>query len=571
MSATPPQSLPDCAAFQKQFPNGSFLLACVLLLLAGTGFAADRLYFNEPVISMNARGETYPALGVREGRIVAVGTKESVAGKLRPGFVGTDLLGRALLPGFYAAHDHFPEAGENELFQVDLSSPPIGSIKNMTELIAALKRKADTTPPGEWIVGWGYDDTLLAEKRHPTRDDLDRASARHPIWVVHISGHLAVANTKALEIAGVTKATEQTKGGRIRLDPKTGEPNGVFEEALSLVGRHVPGRTAAQLQAAIRKSQEIYLPQGVTTTVIAGASDETLGDLDAAATSGALRLRVSALVSWRAIGHEPGLKAGPEWLHLTGVKLMQDGSIQGYTGYLGAPYYKQPEGRLDYRGYPARPCEDLVHMVGAFHRKGLQVAVHGNGDAAIDDILEAFAAAQKAHPRPDARHRIEHCQTAREDQLIRMKQLGVTPSFFAAHVYYWGDRHRDIFLGPERAARISPQADALRHRVRFTIHNDTSVTPINPLQLAWTAVNRVTSSGKVLGKEQTVSVIDALRSITSEAAWQNFEEKERGSLEPGKLADCVILDRNPLTVPPMEIRDLKVLETIIGGERVFKR
>ena len=154
------------------------------------------------------------------------------------------------------------------------------------------------------------------------------------------------------------------------------------------------------------------------------------------------------------------------------------------------------------------------------------MAVYGNGDAAIDDILEAFAAAQKAHPRPDARHRIEHCPTAREDQLIRMKQLGVTPSFFVAHVYYWGNRHRDIFLSPERAARISPLADALRHQVRFTVHNDTSVTPINPLQLAWTAVNRASSSGKVLGKEQTISMKDALRSITSEAAWQNFEEKE---------------------------------------------
>jgi hypothetical protein len=201
----------------------------------------------------------------------------------------------------------------------------------------------------------------------------------------------------------------------------------------------------------------------------------------------------------------------------------------------------------------------------------LRVAIHGNGDAAIDDILEAFAAVQKADPRPDARHRIEHCQTAREDQLARMEQLGVSPSFFVAHVYYWGDRHRDIFLGPERGARISPLASSLRHHLRFTVHNDTSVTPVNPLQLVWTAVNRVTSSGKVLGKSEAISVMDALRSVTSEAAWQNFEEKERGSLEPGKLADFVILDRSPLTVPAMDILKLKVVETIIGGERVSAR
>jgi hypothetical protein len=442
----------------------------------------------------------------------------------------------------------------------------------MDQLVAALKRKAKATPAGEWVVGWGYDDTLLAESRHPTRDDLDRASTRHPIWIVHVSGHLAVANSRALEIGGVTKATPQSPAGRIRIDARTGEPNGVFEEAArSLVSRHVPGYNAQQRQAAIRKAQQGYLAQGVTTTVIAGVTAETLQDLDAAVASGTLRLRISALLAPSLDGNAPALSAKPVSIHLTGVKLFQDGSIQGYTGYLGAPYYKQPEGEQDYRGYARHPREELIRLVAGFHQQGLRVAIHGNGDAAIDDILEAFAAAQKADPRPDARHRIEHCQTAREDQLARMEQLGVSPSFFVAHVYYWGDRHRDIFLGPERGARISPLASSLRHHLRFTVHNDTSVTPVNPLQLVWTAVNRVTSSGKVLGKSEAISVMDALRSVTSEAAWQNFEEKERGSLEPGKLADFVILDRNPLTVRPMDIRKLKVVETIIGGKSVSAR
>ena len=541
------------------------------LLLAGTAIGADELYSNGTVVSMNAQGSNFEAVGVRAGRIVAVGTKESVAWSLQPGFKQYDLGGRTLLPGFYAAHDHFPEAGENALYQVDLNSPPIGAIRDMDQLIAALKRKAGVTPEGAWVVGWGYDDTLLAESRHPTRDDLDGVSTRHPIWISHVSGHLGVANSKALEIAGVTKATGQPRGGRIRLDAKTGEPNGVFEEAGSLVGRHIPGYTAEQRQAAIRMGQECYLAQGVTTTVIAGASAETLQDLDAAVTANTLRLRVSALVAWRAAAPMPDLRAAPERIHLTGVKMLQDGSIQGYTGYLGEPYYKQPEGKQDYRGYASRPREELIRMVTAFHQKGLRVAIHGNGDAAIDDILDAFAAAQQADPRPDARHRIEHCQTAREDQLARMELLGVSPSYFVAHVYYWGDRHRDIFLGPGRAARISPLAGSLRHHLRFTLHNDTSVTPVDPLRLVWTAVNRVTSSGKVLGKDEAIPVMDALRGVTSEAAWQNFEEQDRGSIEPGKLADFVIVDRNPLTVPPMELRDLKVVKTIIGGEPVFAR
>jgi predicted amidohydrolase YtcJ len=305
--------------------------------------------------------------------------------------------------------------------------------------------------------------------------------------------------------------------------------------------------------------------------VIAGASAQTLQDLDAAVVAGTLSLRISALLAPSLDGRAPPLRATPERIHITGVKLLQDGSIQGHTGYLGAPYYRQPEGKQDYRGYASRPREELIQMVTGFHQQGLRVAIHGNGDAAIDDILEAFAAAQKANPRPDARHRLEHCQTAREDQLARMEQLGVSPSFFVGHVYYWGDRHRDIFLGPERAERISPLASALRHHLRFTVHNDTPVTPVNPLLLVWVAVNRVTSSGKVLGKREAISVMDALRSVTSEAAWQNFEEQDRGSLEPGKLADFVILDRNPLTVPPMAIRDVQVVETIIGGERVSAR
>jgi predicted amidohydrolase YtcJ len=538
------------------------------LLLAGRAAAGDTLYANATIVSMDARGSVCEAVGVRDGRIVAVGTQAAVTESLRPGFAQIDLGGRTMLPGFYAAHDHFPEAGENELYQVDLNSPPIGTIRNMDGLVAALKRKAAATPAGEWVLGWGYDDTLLAEARHPTRVDLDRVSTQHPIWVVHISGHLAVANSKALEIAGVTKATEQPRGGRIRLDDLTGDPNGVFEEAGSLVGRHIPGYTAGQRQAAIRKAQAGYLAQGVTTTVIAGASAEALHDLDAAAASGALRLRIAALVAWRAADPMPTLRATPERIHLTGVKMLQDGSLQGYTGFLATPYYRQPEGKQDYRGYASRPREELIRMVSAFHQKGLRVAIHGNGDAAIDDILEAFAAAQKSAPRADARHRIEHCQTPREDQLVRMEQLGVSPSFFVAHVYYWGDRHRDIFLGPERAGRISPLASALRHHLRITLHNDTSVTPVNPLMLVWTAVNRITSSGKVLGQNEAICVMDALRSITSEAAWQNFEEQDRGSIEPGKLADFVILDRNPLTIPPIEIRDIKVLETIIGGERV---
>ena len=262
---------------------------------------------------------------------------------------------------------------------------------------------------------------------------------------------------------------------------------------------------------------------------------------------------------------------GDDRLKLGAIKLVQDGSIQGYTGYLAEPYHVPFMGDRDYRGYPRRSREELSEMVLGLHRAGYQIAIHGNGDAAIDDILEAFEAAQEAFPRPNSRHRIEHCQMVREDQLDRIHALGISPSFFVGHAYYWGDRHRDIFMGPDRAARLSPLNSAVKRGIRFTVHDDTPVTPVRPLQLVWDAVNRETTSGKTLGAEQQIPVYEALKSITLDAAWQNFEEADKGSLEPGKLADFILVSADPFQVEPGTIRDIEVSETFVGGKRVFGR
>jgi predicted amidohydrolase YtcJ len=480
-----------------------------------------------------------------------------------------------MLPGFYAAHDHFPTSAFTELFQVDLNSPPIGSRKSIEEIVEALRERAARTPAGQWITGRGYDDTLLEEQRHPTRQDLDRASTRHPIWIVHTSGHLGVANSAALAIAGVTASTPPPAGGMIRKDPATKEPDGVFEEGLSIVARHIPGFTRDQRLEAVRHANTRYLAKGVTTTVITGANIERLSDLNEALARGWLSLRVNVLLS---SGKVPATLAAaarlgdrPGRVRVRGVKIWQDGFLQGYTGFLTAPYHVQPEGKQDFHGYPSRSREQLEKLVSRYHRGGYQVAIHGNGDAAIDDIIEAFAKAQRELPRQDARHRIEHCQTPREDQLDRLRELGISPSFFVGHVFYWGDRHRDLFLGPARAARISPLGSALRRGIRFSVHNDTPVTPVDPLMLVWTAVTRETKAGQPLGADQRIPVLNALRAVTSDAAWQNHDEAARGSIEPGKLADFVILAENPLTVAPARIRGIAIEETIIGGRSVWKR
>jgi predicted amidohydrolase YtcJ len=266
---------------------------------------------------------------------------------------------------------------------------------------------------------------------------------------------------------------------------------------------------------------------------------------------------------------DPGKYQADEF-NLGAVKIIQDGSIQGYTGYLSEPYHVPFEGDVNYRGYPAMKREELAELVTTLHKADLRIAIHGNGDAAIDDILYAVARAQKEHPRSDPRLIVIHAQMTRPDQLKRMRELGITPSFYVAHTYYWGDRHRDIFMGPERAARMSPAATAGKLGVRFTIHLDTPVVPMDPMLLVWSAVNRRSTSGEIIGPAERISVTAALRAVTIDAAWQIFQEDNRGSIEAGKFADLVVLAENPLE-HPARIREIEVERTVVGGRTIYQR
>ncbi len=537
------------------------MVACPLRPASG---AAGKVYVNGAVVTMDEQGTVAEAVCVNgSGRIAAVGRREDLLKAAGTSAEVVDLRGCALLPGFYAAHDHFPSWRARKLDSADLNSPPIGTVTTMAQLQEVLRERGRKVTAGAWIVGHGYDDTLLAECRHPTRADLDAVSTTQPIWIAHISGHLGVANSPALKLAGITRDTPKPDGGVIQKDAN-GEPNGVFEECGGLVARLVPQPDRGRRMEAIAVSNVQYLSKGVTTTVIAGTSLEVVEDLRLAREAGKLDLRTKVMLA------ENGLLLLHPRPELMTVKMVQDGSIQGYTGYLSAPYFVQRPGQTAYCGFPRRPVAELIELVKKYHRAGYQIAIHANGDAAIDDVLAAFEAAQKDFPRENPRFRIEHAQTAREDQLDRMRVLGVTPSMFVGHVFYWGDRHRDIFLGPERAARISPLASARQRGIRFTIHDDTPVTPVNPLMLVWDSVNRQTRAGAVLGAAQRITVLEALQAVTTDAAWQNFEEKDNGSIEPGKLADFVILDRNPMTVPQQDIRQIAVQETIVGGKSVWR-
>ena len=323
-----------------------------------------------------------------------------------------------------------------------------------------------------------------------------------------------------------------------------------------------------------RAAGQMYLEQGVTTAQVGAGDQSMLEGLHSLSRLGVIPLR---LVLWPLDEAADAILEGswsfePDglWARRGAVKLIADGSIQGYTGYLSKPYHVPPGDDPEFRGYPRIPREKLIAQVVHFHEAGLQVAVHGNGDASIDDILDDFEEAQRVAPREDARFILIHAQMARPDQLDRMAKLGVIPSFFTLHTYYWGDRHREIFMGPERASRMSPARSALDRGVRFTIHCDTPVVPMEPLRLVWAAVNRVSTGGAVVGEAERIGPMQALRAVTIDDAYQHFEETDKGSLEVGKLADLVILSRSPLEHPE-RIDEIQVEQTVLGGEVVWRR
>ena len=338
-------------------------LACVGVLAAGctsgpAGLSADTVYLNGIVVTMNG-DQTAEAVAVRGEEIVAVGTSDEVQALAGADTRVVELDGKTMLPGFYAAHDHFPGSGRVAVSSVDLNSPPIGTIETMDELVAALSERAAGTPAGEWIQGRGYDDTLLAELRHPTRSDLDRVSTEHPIYISHTSGHLGVANSLALELAGITRSTPDPPGGVIQRDPETGEPNGVFEESGGMVSRLIPPPTNEQQLEAFRWAVQDYVDNGVTTAVLAGGGRGSLINLRQAKDEGILAFRIITMMSRGnpeeiSAAESGGLGShfGDTRLKVGAIKIVQDGSNQGYTRYFTEPYHTPFKGDAEYRGYP---------------------------------------------------------------------------------------------------------------------------------------------------------------------------------------------------------------------------
>ncbi|OYY07215.1 MAG: hydrolase, partial [Polynucleobacter sp. 35-46-11] len=419
----------------------------------------------------------------------------------------------------------------------------------------------------------GYDDAQLKEKRHPFAVELDQISKDIPVMILHQSGHLASLNSKGLEVAGINENTPNPAGGIIRRLKGSNKPEGTLEESamfgpLFKVFAKIDSTGNANI---IRAGIASYTKFGFTTAQEGRASSAICESLKKMALANELPIDVYA---YPDIQNELAymLKTGTQanysnHFRIAGVKLSSDGAIQGKTAFLSKPYKVPPEGASkDYRGYPAFPDTEAYNaLVDAAFKNNWQIITHCNGDASGDMYIRAVRLAANKYGNNNRRSVMIHAQMAREDQLDSMKVLGIIPSFFAMHTFYWGDWHRDETIGKERAYRISPGVSTLKRGMIFTQHHDAPVAFPDALRVIHATVNRVSRSGDIIGPDQRVPVYTALKSITDWAAYQAFEENLKGTLRVGKLADFVILDKNPLKIDPMQITSLKVISTIKEG------
>ena len=536
------------------------------------------LFHNGTIITMDDKRPTADAVLVETGRIAAVAGFADLSGQATAGCRQRDLGGLTLVPGFIDPHGHFPDSGVHALFKADLAPPPLGDCGTLGDALGRLASKAAETAPGEWVIGVQFDPAAIPEKRYPTRDELDRVSSAHPVWLHHFTGHAGVANSLALAWRGVDEGTPDPPGGRLGRCGRTGRLDGLLEgmSAMGDLGDSEFQLTRKAFHAAAGHASAEYYANGVTLAQNAWAPETLLRhfcDLADDPVPGLIDIVVLP-----AGKLEPDLSSGglgfilPESRKVTfgPRKLFGDGSLHIQTACLSEPYFAPLNGDPDFRCEPAISVESMREEILPLHRAGHQIHVHANGDATAEIVLDAIELALEAHPREDHRHTLIHAQTLTERQLRRMARLGVSASFFPAHINYWGDFHAAVSLGPERAGNMSPARWAAECGVRFTIHNDAPVTPTRPLHLMWCATSRTTASGKVLGAHQRLTPYESLKAHTIDAAWQVFQERERGSIEPGKRADFTILSENPLECAcPM--RDIEVLETVVLGETAYRK
>jgi predicted amidohydrolase YtcJ len=527
---------------------------------------ADLILVNGRVLTSDERLPRAEAFAVKHGRFTAVGASADIRALAS---AETQVLDAALMtvtPGFIDTHCH--PSGVNELYGVATN------LKTREEIVAALRKKAAATPPGFWVQGFMYDDTKVAEGPLTLRD-LDNVSRDHPVSVAHRGGHTTVYNSKAFELAGIRKGTPDPQGGRYERDA-SGELTGkVAELARGVFGRVGKRETLTaeeqrrRGQAGMAHISSLMAAAGLTSVHDAGASSERLQAYSDAYRAGELRHRAYLMVRGRGIyeglksaGVETGF--GNEWVRIGGVKYGADGSASERTMYMSTPY----EGRTD-RGILTMTPQEIEDAVEDAHRHGFQVGIHANGDLTIDMVLKAYERVLEKWPHPDRRHRIEHCSLVNPDLISRIKATGSIPTPFWTYVYYHGEKWKEY--GEAKMQWMFAHRSFLDAGIRVPGASDYTPGPFEPLMAIQSMVTRKDYAGRVWGDSQKVSVDEALRIATLHGAYASYEETQKGSITPGKLADFAILEKDPHEVAPDAIKDIKVVRTVAGGRTTYAR
>lgn len=552
--------------------------------------SADMIFSGGPILTMEASHPRAEAIAIRGGEILAVGPMDEVLAHAGDATRHIDLAGQALLPGFIDAHGHFANALQ-VVGWANIQRPPAGPVTSIASLQQVLRDHVASHPVanGDWVIAYGYDVDGLSDGRPLDKADLDAPFPDNPVMVIHNSNHGAVLNSRALALAGYDASTPDPAGGVIVRRPGSTEPAGlVMETAFLPLFVHMPQPSQEQRLAQFEAAQRLYTCKGITTVQDGATVAGDLGLFQRAAQEGRLCidlvllplvLDVSDMLRERFPDFhgkplempQPALDAFGHYrdrLKLQGIKLLVDGSPQGKTAFWGEPLLTPgPNGETNWRGQPVVPPEQLNEAVALLSAQGLQLFAHCNGDAAISMMIEAC---RKAGLKPEQDHRtvIIHSQFMALGQLEQYVELGLHPSFFTVHAFFFGDTHL-ANLGPERAGRMSPMASAMAMGLHCSNHNDFSVTPIEPMRMVETAMTRCTRTGVVLGESERVSAEAALRALTIEAAWQIREEDSKGSLVAGKRADLVILDADPTATAPEQLNAIAVVATLKDGACVY--
>ena len=567
---------PGVMALLNAMPSRRNLLAGGALLAASTVLPsavraqsrrAEILFRNCKVITMDPAKPAAQAVAVADGKIMAVGSESELEGLRTPQTKVIDVAGGTLLPGLMDPHMHTTFV----LFEGWLDASPFAN-KSIEEIVGKLKAAAEKAAPGAWVQAWQFDATITPGKTKIDLALLDQIAPNNPLFLHESNGHVAHVNSKALQVAGITRDTPNPPQARFGRDAD-GNLSGRLEEAAALIPftSKMPQPKPEQVFASIQQLFQTAASRGCTGLFDAGIGMSGTDHLtllqNVMAKNPPIRFG-GALVStemkaWLAAGLKPGF--GSDRFRISAIKAWSDGSNQAMTGYQRAPYLNSSSrGSLNYSQ------AELTAAIREAHDDGWQVLVHSNGDAAIDVTLDAYETVLKAKPGADHRHRVEHCTVLHDDQIIRLKALGLSPSFLIGHVHYWGRAFRDNILGPERADLLDRCASVLKAGLRPSLHSDWNVTDIAPLHMVEQAVTRILhDGGEVLNPAERVPVEAALRMVTADAAWQ-CRRDFTGTIEAGKAADLVVLDKDPTKVDPTTIGSIGVRETWLDGERRFQ-